>query len=338
MTIRERIDTAQLNSRIDLRSLAAGYTTLRRASSSELEGPCPRCGGEDRLHVKADMFFCRACYPLGNGHGHDAIGFLRWLHEITFLEAVAMLDSNAVPTVAPRAPQAPHKAQEAQDPAWSSRCTGLMAEYRHAMREGAGQDYAYSRGFTKETMEAFHVGYAANASASGPALALPWYRGGQLYAIHYRYMAKDARPKMKFESGSKVAGLLWGRHAMREGGRVLMIIEGELNAMSVHQVASTAGVDVLSLGGESSTLTPAAVAFAQQYPVRIVWMDKPELAKKQATLVNGGAFWSIETEYKGQSVKCDANELLQRMALVETLRTLLKRAGADARTLGMLGG
>jgi hypothetical protein len=344
MTTRDRIDTDQLNARVDLRTLAAGYTTLHRESATELSGPCPKCGGENRFHAKADMFFCRTCHPLGNGQSHDAIGFLRWIHEIPFLEAVAMLDSTALPAPRTAPPRAPEAYQERPTPDKLAQMRRLMDAYRADMLRDncAGREYAYRRGFTDSTLDRFEIGYCADTKVEymadgGAALAIPWYRGRELFSIHYRYLQPEGKNKLKFCAGGKNRGLLWGRHAMREGGRVLMLIEGELNAMSVDQVAGDAGVDVLSLGGESATLTPAAIAFAQTYPVRIVWMDKPELAKKQAQIVNGGAFWSIDAEYRGETVKCDANELLQRMALRETLAMLLQRAGADARTLSMLG-
>lgn len=56
-----QIDDAK---RTDLIELAGRYTQLRKASGTkEWEGPCPKCGGRDRFHVKADAFFCRQCHP-----------------------------------------------------------------------------------------------------------------------------------------------------------------------------------------------------------------------------------------------------------------------------------
>ena len=37
----------------DMLELARRYTTLRRESSHEWAGPCPRCGGDDRFHCTA---------------------------------------------------------------------------------------------------------------------------------------------------------------------------------------------------------------------------------------------------------------------------------------------
>src|SRR5262245_57835573 len=63
----QAIDTDRIKQTADLRELAARSTVLRKESSRELSGPCPKCGGDDRFHVKADWWQCRQCYPLDNG-------------------------------------------------------------------------------------------------------------------------------------------------------------------------------------------------------------------------------------------------------------------------------
>jgi len=102
--------------------------------------------------------------------------------------------------------------------------------------------------------------------------------------------------------------------------------------MSVWQVAAGARVNVLSLGGESTSLTPAAVEYIRSFPVRIVWMDKESLATEKAKQVNGHATWSGEGDEKQ-----DANDLLQRMTLQRRVADLLTLAGAlpeDVREVG----
>jgi hypothetical protein len=212
-----------------------------------------------------------------------------------------------------------------------------MAVYLRDMRadNSPGREYAYSRGFTDETLDTFRIGYAKDTgekrmARGGPALAIPWYRGAELFSIHFRFLDPNTSPKLKFCDGGRNRGMLWGKYAMSDGGRVLFIVEGELNAMSVHQVASSAGVDVLSLGGESATLTPAAVEFAKTYAKRFVWMDREELAMAKAQQIDGHAVWSGDP-------KVDANDHLQRLTLRNYLVAMLTKAGADARTLSMLG-
>src|SRR3990167_7590629 len=60
---------------VNLVDLAGRYTTLEKETPGEWAGPCPKCGGDDRFHVKAKSFFCRHCFPLPGG---DAIQFVQW--------------------------------------------------------------------------------------------------------------------------------------------------------------------------------------------------------------------------------------------------------------------
>lgn len=76
-----KIDARKLNTAVDLRDLVGQHTTLTKWATDELAGPCPKCGGEDRFHVKDDWFYCNQCYPYDNGESHDAIGFVMWLME-----------------------------------------------------------------------------------------------------------------------------------------------------------------------------------------------------------------------------------------------------------------
>ena len=66
-----KIDTMDLKRRIDLRELAGRFVDLRRESANESSASCPKCGGDDRLHVTRDWFFCRQCSKKRD----DAIAF-----------------------------------------------------------------------------------------------------------------------------------------------------------------------------------------------------------------------------------------------------------------------
>ena len=89
----QTIDVEQIKHNIDLRQVAERYTTLRRASGEkELCGPCPQCGGDDRFHVKADLFMCRHCHPKWG----DAIEYECWWSGLDFKEACAKLSGSPV--------------------------------------------------------------------------------------------------------------------------------------------------------------------------------------------------------------------------------------------------
>ena len=96
----------ELARRTNLINLIGSAVELRRESAHEWAGPCPHCGGTDRLHVKANGFFCRQCHP----EFGDAIEYMRWLHQLDFAEAVRRLtgDTTMQPTIkAQPTPKAP---------------------------------------------------------------------------------------------------------------------------------------------------------------------------------------------------------------------------------------
>lgn len=329
------LDTTVAKQAVDLRRLAADVTPLRHASgTAELQGPCPRCGGTDRLHVRQDGWFCRQCAPFDDHGWHDAIDWYQWLHGCTFTEALAMLGTSPTPTRTPAPAPAPTRrtAQETPAPAWQREQTAALARARDAMPNSPAYAYAIERGLTDDAIETFRLGFNPDAANLGPALVIPWFRAGNLNALRYRYLAPGATPKLKSEYGSRSGGLLYGGHALRGKGLYLVLCEGELNAISIWQVADRAGVDVLSLGGESSTLTAAAIAHARTYRCVLVWMDKRERAEANAKLVGGGAYWS---EQDGR--KTDANDHLQRLTLRPLLAGMLARLGADMHHLELMG-
>ena len=53
-------------------------------------------------------------------------------------------------------------------------------------------------------------------------------------------------------------------------------------------------LDVLSVGSESTTITDKMIEYAAQYRVRIVWMDKPEVAQRVAATARSSR-WRIST-------------------------------------------
>ena len=79
--------------------------------------------------------------------------------------------------------------------------------------------------------------------------------------------------------GRYFSGLLFGGQAqpLLHKARTLLITEGEINAMSIWQVAHESRLDVLSVGSESARLTPAMLQIAQQYGQVLIWADRAEV-------------------------------------------------------------
>lgn len=327
-----KIDTEQIKSSVDLRELAGQHTELRRESATEMSGPCPKCGGDDRFHVTADWFACRQCHEKRG----DPIEFVSWLHGKGFREAVAMLAGGGALVAGSRAERSeratasPKRKIERFDRRRAERLVAEAHERLFLATAGEpGQQYLRSRGIESHTWLTFGLGYVASSPTSekAPAIVLPWYQRGELVALRFRFLESVDGTKIKSMSGSSFAGRLYGGQALpefvaqpvaeghrpAEALRTLVLCEGELNAVSVWQASTETGVDVLSIGSESQRIPAGLVAIAQRYGQIFTWLDDHEKALSAAQTLPGSH--AITSDLLGG----DANDLLKAGKLAYAL-------------------
>lgn len=339
---------------IDILSLTRERFPLQKESTREWSGPCPKCGGEDRFHVTPTGFFCRQCHP----DFGDAIEYMFWMHRLSFSDAVHMLTNQTapLPDIKPQPIVKPAQ-QPTQPPGWQTKALAVVDTAKE--RLDLALPYLASRGLTPETAIIYGLGYRPDAPLPGtwngkrfivapqPAVVIPWYRAGQLVAVRYRFLKlheyKDAEGRERKVKQSSVfhsdfSGLLYGGHVLPafcaqpttanpiERKRVLVACEGEINAMSIHQIAHTWRWDVLSLGSESQKLTDGGRKFAERYGRVIVWMDKPEIAQTLTRQIPGSVAVS-SPEIEGRQM--DANAMLQSNNLESFLLTARERCLSD---------
>lgn len=327
------VDTQELDAlkQVNLADVVERFTTLRKASGREFYGPCPRAGcdaDEDGFHVgRRDngswWWFCRKCH----GERGDIVEFARWLHGYDFPQAVAWAHGGiAVVEAKPRKPVHTVATARAWDVAEVERkidaACRVLANGDGALG-AAGRAYLAKRALTVAVAERFflgaHMAWDRELRHARPALSLPWARADVVTAIKYRFCeVPTGGMKMTSESGSRFDGM-FGRNALGGAYDVLVVCEGEINAMSVHQAARQAGwpwVDAVSVGGEGAALsatTVAAVAeLAGDFKRVLMWLDKPDYAAALRDAVPGAQ--AIRSHDDG--VKFDANELLQRDMLM----------------------
>lgn len=336
--------------RTNLIELAKQHTTLSRESSTEWSGPCVICQGVDRFHVRADAFFCRKCHP----EFGDAIEYARWLHRVDFAGAVSILTGQVQGPKVRRMeplPSTPKPTAHKQHSGWLDQVQPVVDAAQKDMPDADA--YLAKRCLYGTTANVFGLGFRADAPLPGtwdrkerrhtvepqPAVVIPWYRGGVLTAVRYRFLSvhsyidiecKDRTVKQSSVHGSDFTGVLYGGHVLpefcfmpiNENGkcaeqlRTLVLCEGEMNAMSIWQEAESWNWDVLSLGSESQKLTPGAISFAERYGRVIVWMDNPEFAKRVMSQIAGSVAVNSPV-VDGKAL--DANDMLQSGQLVEFL-------------------
>jgi phage/plasmid primase-like uncharacterized protein len=335
--------TIEQAKRVSVVSSAERYSQLSKLTAHEWAGPCPKCGGEDRFHVTEDWFFCRQCHDKRG----DVIDFVRWMQPgLSFHDAVAQLAGGILPVPTQRKPVRTKPAARAKTPDWSRKAAAMLQAAQERLLEAEGEpgrEYLLSRGLEPRTWLQYGLGYRPNTPIPGtdgkqtaPAICMPWYVGGKLAGLRYRFLEMQDGHKQTAEYGSQFAGRLfggqglpdWVTHAKSdgkfEGMCDLVICEGEINAMSIWQVAGDTNLHVLSLGSESAKLSDAMVAFAQRYRNVIVWADRAEVARELQTVIPAAHGL---TSPDGQ----DANDLLKSDMLGAVLGMARLRACRNDR-------
>ncbi len=323
---RERlIDEAR---HVDLIQLIGRYSQLRRQGPHEWAGPCPSCGGEDRLRVTPTGWFCRQCKPYEESKGwFGAIDWVMWRHNLDFKTAVGFLTgAQMTAAVVQRAPAAAQPERTEPTDEWRERAGHIVTVAQGALMNvhTAGADYLDKRGLEPATWQAFGWGFGIYRDRT--SIVMPWYRGGKLMAIRYRYIepTPDGQ-RLIAQPGSKFGGVLYGGQAMEPGAeqtRTLVLCEGEINAASIWQVAHDTRLDVLSVGSESTRLTDPMIAHAAKYRHVIVWMDRREIAAKMREQLPAGTVavasplrkddrGDVLTGPDGKPQKIDANDMLR---------------------------
>ncbi|TXH52421.1 MAG: hypothetical protein E6Q97_15860 [Desulfurellales bacterium] len=239
-----------------------------------------------------------------------------------------------LPQVQPAQRKEPPTAQ------WIAEATAI-AEQCHERLVSAddgqpGRDYLTGRGITESAWLAFGLGFHAACPLPGTngkqlqsAICIPWQRGGKVLAIRYRFLklhtytdvdGKERKAKQTARPGSYFTDYLYGGHALTlppcadsriEALRTLILCEGELNALSIWQVAGGWRWDVLSVGSESQAqhITPAMIDYARKFERVICWMDRAEVAKAAMAQIPGSYGITSPTP---EGSKLDANDMLKR--------------------------
>ncbi len=312
---------------VDMLALAGRYTELNKIARAEYAGPCPRCGGEDRFHVhETGWWFCRQCHEKRG----DAIDFVQWMGLArTFPEAVAWLTGDGLATVAPVAKRKPTRKRK--QPAWKVKAWQAEAwrelNRAHAVMDdtGLGLDYLASRGITPETARGWLLGALPDALGRGPALVMPWLaRDLRITALQYRFIEAQVK-RHRFAQKAGGERIIFGatQRSARPGKTLgLILVEGELNALSIAQALDAAGLglDVLSYGPQDNATRPELAAIAGQYPRVLIWADEA-----------GKALAASKALPHAVPLKSpnglDANDLLQAGKLAPFLATVLARLG-----------
>lgn len=242
----------------DLYSLISQDTQLKRTAGThggEYHGPCPLCGGKDRLavwpHAVKPGWWCRQC-----NKGGDAIQYLRE-QGYSYPDACRALGIDSAarqPHAHKAAPVAPD-ACEPPPAAW--RASGgafVLWAQQQLMSAPTARAYLHGRGLTDATIAAAGLGYNPSALERSRAtwglapdaehgdrfwlpagIVIPTRIDGTLWKIQIRRdVVRDGQDRYKTVSGA--ANALYGADSVQPV-RPALLVEGPFDALAVSQAA-----------------------------------------------------------------------------------------------------
>ncbi len=284
-----RLDTGELKNRVDLLDLIGRDSQLKRVATTrggEWAGPCPFCGGKDRLHVQPEtgLWRCRQCSP--GERWQDAIAYVQRRDGLSFRDACAALGgqpsptSTATRTPARAMPQLPPIDDTPPPDAWQKAarayCTWAAQQLWSPAGERAIAYLRECRGLTDATIRRFGLGYQPADDWRAPGrwgltdgkkvwlsagIVIPCLADGAIWYVKTRrpepgdeltgYIGKcEPRGKYPQVRGSKPA--LFGADGLA-GREVVVLAEGEFDAILLAQeCGDLAGV--ATLGSASAAL------------------------------------------------------------------------------------
>ncbi len=318
----------QVKTSADVLSLAERYSTLRKIAATEYAGPCPSCSGTDRFHVntKTQRWMCSNC--TGREKWQDVIELWRHVTGDSFGAAVEALGGHHGATIVPIAPREPEpvKPPEWKTDEWQRRAWWLVNDSctRLDSADGVpGREYLSSRGIELRTAYNWLLGYTLVSPNGGPSITMPYCRfdNDSVMAVRYRRI-DPSEERFRFHKGSTAS--LCGLHLVNFNASTLVVVEGEFNAISIHQAGKDMDLTVISTGSESITkeARKGITWLSGQFKRCVVWCDKPEVAQQLRGLVTSPTV-QMRRSPTIDGAKIDANDMLQRGMLADFLTRIL---------------
>ena len=287
----------RIRERLGLAEVVGEFVALKPAGRGQLKGLCPFHDEKTpSFHVHQDrgFYYCFGCQAKG-----DIFDFVMQTRSMSFPEALKLLGDRAGVEVGPPSPKAGHR-RDLFD------VNQVALDYFRTQLAGPALEYLEGRGLTRETIDAFELGYAPDAWDGLLKVALTKgvndadlvtlglvvenergrrydrFRGrvmfpirdalGRLVGFAGRVLG-DGQPKYLnspeselFKKGELLYGLDRARSEVREQGEAL-VVEGYMDVIALHQAGFLTAV--ASLG---TALTAAHADALARLDVRRLYL------------------------------------------------------------------
>ena len=200
------VDFAELKQRVSIEQVAAWLGAQLKPHGPQLRGPCPICkAGGDRAFVITPAKGCYYCFG-DCKKGGDAIALVAKAKDLSAKEAAEAIAQHfggaQKPTVPDRSPQPQPQEKGALKP----------LDYLQADHEAV-----QALGLSRETAEAFGMGYAPRGILRG-RVAVPVHgRDGTLLAYCGIATSKEQSPRFLFPSNFDPATAIFNGDRVQEG-------------------------------------------------------------------------------------------------------------------------
>lgn len=247
------------------------------------QGPCPICGGVDRFYLhKSGFAGCRKCQFKG-----DVIDLMAAIKGLSKLEAARQLAGVAQRDWQKRAgkPEPARRAANIQPESQAKRLPedahARVEEAQAGLKGSEAERYLTVRGIRLATAIAWGLGFRGElfdprTHEKRPALVIPWFdESGGLIAVKYRFIDTLASrdPARRYTAMRSSNPSVYGLKRLEACPR-LIVVEGELNAISISQALEPqSGASVVSSGSQSGLASDRLVEVARRYSTTLIWGD-----------------------------------------------------------------
>lgn len=261
-----------------VRSHLTVHKVVQEASGPHSLADCPFCGKQKHLYVNMEngAWDCKVCQESGGFWKlADRIG-VRVRSATVVRSPMSVMMAGRQNATAQSGAQIPPKPLSDGPGLGMARITQACERVFEDTEEGTSVlAYLRKRGFTDETIRRFKIGVAQIVDSENgktvreTAVGIPYVEDGKVPMMKMRNLAME-KDKRKFRRTKGGESRLFNVDAIK-GARRVVLVEGELDAISLHQVGITT-VASTSLGAKKSIPADWLAALESAEEI-VLWYD-----------------------------------------------------------------
>jgi hypothetical protein len=307
-----------------------GFTFVHQANSrgGQYNGPCvfEGCGGKDRLRVQPHhgsygWFACNQCERKGS-----AVDYLMLKRGMPRRDALATVgwtpkeqDADTERAIVPAYAQNERPRWQPPPECWSAAAAALIHYSQQVLWSEQGNSalaYLRQRGLSDQTIKEAMLGYfpqtreGARKAWGRPVklyqgIVIPWFIDGKVWRVTIRN-ERIVSGMGRYRQLAGGSNGLYRADTIREARLPVVVTEGEIDALSIHQMCGDL-VSVVATGTTEGSHTPRWISTLACQNQVLLAFDAEEKGEKAAT------WWTARLPHARRLLPWwkDANQMLQ---------------------------